>query len=123
VAEKLPAHRMEMAVFSTAGFAGAVVGHFIAPKTVTAALAWSGSPAALVPALAIALVILGGLLGLDAIVTGMILAAALPHPEAFGVHPVILGSAVVLLPVSLKLAVVRRSIFPGTPAPAFPGRH
>ena len=31
----------------------------------------------------------------------VILGGALPHPEAFGVHPIILGTAVVLVPVSL----------------------
>jgi hypothetical protein len=89
----LPALRMEMSILSTAGFAGAVVGHFLAPETVAAALAWLGAPAALVPALVMAVVIGGGLVGVNALITVMILGGALPHPEAFGVSPVVLGTA------------------------------
>ena len=93
LAENIPAYRMEMIILSTAGFAGAVVGHFLSSERVAALLGWVGAPAALVPALVMALVIGGGLCGLNALITVMILAGALPHPELFGVQPVILASA------------------------------
>ena len=93
LSQNLPAYRMEMTILSTAGFVGVVVGHFLAPETVAVALSWFGAPAALVPALVMALVIGGGLVGLNALITVMILGGALPHPEAFGVQPVILASA------------------------------
>ena len=89
----IPGYRMEVTILSTAGFVGAVVASFLTPQMVASALAWSGTPAFLFPALVIALVICGGLLGLNPIITVMILGGALPDPAAFGVSPVILASA------------------------------
>jgi hypothetical protein len=91
VGELIPSYRMELTILSTAGFAGAVVGNFLGPDTVAAALAWVGAPAFVVPGLIILLIVVGGLLGLNAIITVMIISGALPHPEAFGVHSVIIG--------------------------------
>jgi hypothetical protein len=70
-----------------------VIAGFLTPEMVAQALAWSGTPAFLFPALVIALVIVGGFLGLNAIITVMILGGALPDPAAFGVSPVILAVA------------------------------
>ena len=89
----IPNYRMEVTILSTAGFAGAVIAGFLTPEMVAQALAWSGTPAFLFPALVIALVIVGGFLGLNAIITVMILGGALPDPAAFGVSPVILAVA------------------------------
>jgi len=91
--EVVPGYRMEITILSTAGFAGAVIAHFLKPEMIASVLAWSGAPAYLVPALVMGLIILGGLLGLNAIITVMILGGALPDPAAFGVSPVILATA------------------------------
>ena len=91
--EVVPNYRMEVTILSTAGFAGAVIASFLKPEMVASALEWSSTPAFLFPALVIALVIIGGLLGLNAIITVMILGGALPDPAAFGVSPVILATA------------------------------
>jgi hypothetical protein len=88
----IPRYRMEITILSTAGFAGAIIAHFLEPEMVAAALAWVGAPAFLVPALVMATVIVGGLLGLNAIITVMILGGALPDPTAFGVSPIILAT-------------------------------
>jgi len=90
-ANLIPSYRMELTILSTAGFAGAVVGYFLDPATVAAGLAWMGAPAFVVPGLIMLAVVVGGLLGLNAIITVMIISGALPNPEAFGVHSVIIG--------------------------------
>lgn len=87
----VPSYRMELTILSTAGFAGAVVGYFLDPATVAAGLAWVGAPAFVVPGLIVLAIVVGGLLGLNAIITVMIISGALPDPEAFGVHSVIIG--------------------------------
>jgi hypothetical protein len=91
VGELVPSFRMELTILSTAGFAGAVVGYFLDPATVARALDWLGAPAFIVPGLIILAIVVGGLLGLNAIITVMIISGALPNPEAFGVHSVIIG--------------------------------
>ena len=87
----VPSYRMELTILSTAGFAGAVVGYFLDPETVAAGLAWIGAPAFIVPGMIILAIFVGGLVGLNAIITVMIISGALPNPEAFGVHSVIIG--------------------------------
>ena len=91
VSESVPSFRMEITILSTAGFAGAVVGYFLDPATVARGLDWLGAPAFIVPGLIILAIVVGGLLGLNAIITVMIISGALPNPEAFGVHSVIIG--------------------------------
>jgi hypothetical protein len=91
--ELVPSYRMELTILSTAGFAGAVVGYFVEPRAVTEGLDWIGAPAYFVPALVMGAIILGGVLGLNAIITVMIISGALPNPEAFGVQSEILGIA------------------------------
>ncbi len=90
--DMVPQQRMQMTILATAGFAGAVIGYFLEPEMVAAALDWIGAPAFVVPALVMAFIIGGGLAGLNAIITVMIIGGALPHPEVFGVQPVILGA-------------------------------
>jgi hypothetical protein len=89
----VPGYRMEVTILSTAGFAGAVIASFLTPEMIASALTWSGAPALLVPAIVIGLVIAGGLLGLNAIITVMILGGALPDPAVFGVSPIILATS------------------------------
>ncbi|MBT3701495.1 MAG: hypothetical protein HOG12_08260, partial [Alphaproteobacteria bacterium] len=93
VRETVPRYRMELTILSTAGFAGAIIAHFLEPQMISSALAWTGAPAFLVPAIVIGLIISGGLMGLNAIITVMILGSALPDPTSFGVAPVVLATS------------------------------
>lgn len=91
ICDILPDYRNEMVIVSTAAYAGAIISYFLTPELVAELLTKAHIPAMAFPAIVIAIVLLGGLAGLNAIVTVTILATALPNPEAFGVPTIILG--------------------------------
>ena len=87
----VPTYRMQIVIMSTAGFFGAIVSYFLDPRMIIESLAWLNAPPFIIPAVILTTIIGCGLLGLNPVMTVVIIASALPNPSDFQIPSVTLG--------------------------------
>jgi hypothetical protein len=88
-----PSYRIEFVMLAGAGFAGTLVAAAISPETVTSAFAAFRFAPVLIAVLVVWAFMLMGLVGLNPLVSGTIIGAALRDPAAFGLEPLVMAAA------------------------------
>ena len=94
LARDTPAQRGEILILVNAAFVGMIVAALAPPSLVDAALA--AVPAALIAPLALVLIVVLGMLGVNPLVTATALAATVADAPSAGVSPTLLGAAITI---------------------------
>ncbi len=88
-----PTYRMEITILASAAFAGSMIAAVLPTDRIAELLLAGVLPTAALPVLVVWLVVLGGQVGLNPIITVIAVGTAMPAPEVLGVPPQMLAAA------------------------------
>jgi len=88
-----PTYRMEVTILASAGFAGTMIAAALPTELIAAGIRALHLPPELIPGLVVVLIVLGGQLAMNPIISVSIVAAILPPPEALGTTPAVVAAS------------------------------
>ena len=88
-----PTYRMEITILVSAAFAGSMIATVLPTDRIAGLLLSGALPTVMIPVAVVWLVVLGGQVGLNPIITVIVVGTAMPAPDVLGIPPYMLAAA------------------------------